>query len=191
MLVSCATSHAVFVRACLGIGGALLLQACSAAPGEGRELGDDLGTFRVEASEQDNSCGAGVLGATPSFDFDVELASDALEIFWNNQTAGTLDSRKRFDLRASVSVEGEDLGTQPTCRLERRDHVWGTLRESEAGIDGFTGTMTYDFRAAVEAICDDFDREQAGVPVLPCQMRYELAAERTRAPEIAATRPSK
>jgi hypothetical protein len=162
---------------------ALGAPACSAMNGQnGRELGDDLGTFRVEASESDNSCGPAALGAQPSFDFDVELSSDALEIFWNNQSAGTLDQKKRFDLRATIVVEGEDLGTQPTCRIERRDRIWGTLRDSETGIDGFTGSMTYDFRAAFEAICDDFDREQAGVPVLPCQMRYELEGERTRAP---------
>jgi hypothetical protein len=182
-------SRAVFARVSVIVAGTLLLPACSALPGEGRELGDDLGTFRVAANEQENSCGAGVLGAPPTFDFDVELASDALEIFWNGQTAGSLDHGMRFDLRASVMVEGEDLGTQPTCRIERRDHVWGTLRDSEEGIDGFSGTMTYDFRAAAEAICDEFDQEQAGVPVLPCQMRYELAAERTRKPESAATRP--
>jgi hypothetical protein len=168
--------------------GALGVSACSAMNGQnGRELGDDLGTFRVEASESDNSCGPAALGAQPSFDFDVELSSDALEIFWNNQSAGTLDQRKRFDLRASVVVEGEDLGTQPTCRIERRDRIWGTLRDSDTGIDGFTGSMTYDFRAAFEAICDEFDREQAGVPVLPCQMRYELEGERTRMPRADDT----
>jgi hypothetical protein len=161
--------------------GALSLAACAGAGGE-RALGGDLGTFRVAASEQENSCGPGVLGAPPSFDFDVELSSDVREIFWNNEIAGTLDQRKRFELRASVMVEGEDLGTQPTCRIERRDHVWGTLRDSKAGIDGFTGTMTYDFRAALEAICDAFDQEQAALPVLPCQMRYEITGERTRAP---------
>lgn len=162
---------------------ALGAPGCSALNGQdGRDLGADLGTFRVAANEANNSCGPGALGSEPSFDFDVELSSDALEIFWNNQNAGTLDQRNRFDLRASVVVEGEALGTQPTCRIERRDRIWGTLRESDTGIDGFTGTMTYDFRAAFEAICDDFDREQAGVPVLPCQMRYELEGERTRVP---------
>jgi hypothetical protein len=181
MPVNGSRSWALLARSCFVLLGGLTSAAC-APPGEGRELGDDLGTFRVAASEADNSCGPGVLGATPTFDFDVELASDALEIFWNGQTAGSLDQRLRFDVRASVVVEGEDLGTQPTCRLERRDHVWGTLRDSETGIDGFTGTMTYDFRPALEAVCDDFDQEQAGVPVLPCQMRYELTAERTREP---------
>lgn len=162
---------------------ALSAPGCSALNNQnGRELGDDLGTFSVEANETDNSCGPDVLGAEPSFDFEVELSSDAREIFWNNQSSGTLDQKNRFELRASVVVEGEDLGTQPTCRIERRDRIWGTLRDSDDGIDGFTGWMTYEFRAAFEAICDELDREQAGVPVLPCQMRYELAGERSRIP---------
>jgi len=181
MLLSLRSLHArAWLAVCaLGVGG------CSALNNQnGRELGDDLGTFRVEANEENNSCGAGALGSQPAFDFDVELSSDTREIFWNNQTSGSLDQENRFDLRASVMVEGETLGTQPTCVIERRDRIWGTLSDSETGIDGFTGTMTYDFRTAFEAICDEFDREQAGVPVLPCQLRYELEGERTRAPRL-------
>src|SRR6187551_2459021 len=54
----------------------LLLQAGggSGPPGAGRRLGDDLGTFSVEATEVDGGCGGGALGSAPRFQFDVELS---------------------------------------------------------------------------------------------------------------------
>jgi hypothetical protein len=168
-----------------------VLSACAADAGAGRELGDDLGTFRVDASEQSNSCGAGVLGATSEFNFQVELASDALELFWNRQAGGTLDRKLRFDVQARVVVDGETLGVQPVCSIERHDHVWGLMQDSSTGIDRFSGDLTYDFQPAPQAICDGFDQELAGLPVLPCQMRYEIVGQRTRAPESAAARPER
>src|SRR5690606_3326585 len=108
--------------------------------------------------------------------------ADTGEIFWDGRAAGSLDAELRFDVRTAIVVDGEDLGTQPLCRIERRDRVWGTLSESEAGIDGFTATLSYEFRTARDALCEDFDRELAGLPVLPCQISYELVGERTRAP---------
>ena len=180
----------MMARALLGIV-PLVCLACAAAPGEGRELGNDLGTFRVLAREEANTCGAGALGAPPEFSFDVELAAEALELFWNRQASGTLDRNLRFDVRARVVVDGEELGATPVCSLERRDHVWGSMADSAQGIDAFDGTLTYDFLVREGAFCDWTDQQLTGLPMLPCQMRYAIDGERVRTPESAATRPER
>jgi hypothetical protein len=43
--------------------------------------------------------------------------------------------------------------------------------------------MSYAFVADPAAPCSFDDQLAAGLPRLPCQMSYELEAERTRAPE--------
>lgn len=169
--------------AALLLGAALL--ACSGPPGAGRRLGEDLGTFRVQAVESGNTCGPAALGSTERFDFEVELARADSELFWDGRAGGqvraTLDfeiaTENTFTLRRSVRPDGG-------CAIARRDGVAGTLRSNAAGeIDAFDGEMTYDFAEALVSACTAEDQQAAGLPLLPCRLRYGLQATRTRMPE--------
>lgn len=157
--------------------------ACSGPPGAGRRLGMELGTFSVDAERDRNECGPNALGNPREFAFDVELARDAGELFWDG-TRGTLGSRLDFELTASVRVElraprGADAG----CRIERDDRIAGVLAPDEDGaLAAFTGEMEFTFAALPESTCTLEEQDAADLPLLPCRMRYVLSGQRTRAP---------
>jgi hypothetical protein len=157
--------------------------ACSGPPGAAGKLGDDLGTFHVAANQLTNDCGAGALGATASFAFDVELQRDYTQLFWNGQS-GRFESGNGFDIAAVVRVPlGTASSTATSCVIERDDHISGTL-ESDAG-DGFqalTATLSYSFVSDPTTQCTLDAQAQAGLPDLPCSMNYALRGQRTRVP---------
>jgi hypothetical protein len=167
----------------------LLLAACSGQPGAGRRLGDDLGTFSVEATESEradgSACGAGALGSAPRFQFDVELTRADSELFWDGRIGGTVDANLDFDLAALVSVELRPArGADPGCSVVRQDTIWGTLAADTSGeVLGFVGSMRFTFEAAAGSACTLDDTAAAELGRLPCSLRYELDAVRTRAPE--------
>lgn len=164
---------------------AAVLLACSGPPGAGRRLGEDLGTFHVDAVETTNSCGPDALGSSPRFDFEVELSRADTELFWDGRVGGQVRSSLDFDFQTQNTFalrppRGPDEG----CAVARQDSVRGTLRANAAGeIDSFAGAMTYDFLEADPSTCTFEDQQAAGLPRLPCRLSYRLDGERTRAPE--------
>jgi hypothetical protein len=173
-------------RSRLGVGG-LLVAACSGPPSAGRQLGDDLGTFHVEASESHNTCGAGTLGMLPRFGFDVQLSRADSELFWDARIGGKIDPALEFELSARVSVSFRmPRGRAPGCAVRRDDHISGRLRaDGEGAITGFTGVMQYDFAPEPPSDCTLEDQLTAGLATLPCSMSYGLTGDRTRLPETA------
>lgn len=163
---------------------AALVGACSGPPGAGRRLGADLGTFSVEASEADGGCGAGALGSTPRFRFDVELSRADSELFWDGQ-GGTIDESSKFEVAARSSVVLRPArGSDPGCSVLRDDVIWGLLLADAAGaVVGLSGTMRFTFQAAAGSACTLDDTAEAAVERLPCSLSYELEGSRTRAPE--------
>jgi len=157
--------------------------ACSAAPGSGRSLGSDLGTFSVDAARALNECGPDAVGNPRRFSFDVELARDGAELFWDGNS-GTLDSRLAFELTARVRVElraarGQDGG----CNIVREDLIAGELAVDAAGeLTTLTGEMHFAFTATPESTCTLEEQGAADLPRLPCSMSYALSGRRTRAP---------
>jgi hypothetical protein len=179
------------MAACVGHGvavwGALTLgaAACSGPPGAGRQLGDDLGGYRVAATEVSNGCGAGALGSQPSFGFDIDLSRQDTQLFWGRQASGPIDGRLGFEFQAVVRVPiVEPSATNEGCVIGRADHITGTLRADTAGeVVGFSGRMSHSFESAADSSCSLDDRIAAGLPRLPCEMAYELDAQRTRDPD--------
>jgi hypothetical protein len=163
----------------------LLVGACSGPPGAGRRLGDDLGTFSVEASEVDGGCGGGALGSAPRFRFDVELSRADFELFWDARVGGTIDESLEFELATSTSVELRPArGADPGCAVLRDDFIWGVLQTDAAGtVMGFTGNMRFSFKGAEGSACTLDDTAEADLQRLPCSLSYELEGSRTRAPE--------
>ena len=151
----------------------------------GRQLGDDLGGFQVRASEVANGCGAGALGARPSFDFQIDLSRERTELFWGREGSSILDATLGFEITAIVSVELEPArGNQPGCTIGRADRISGMLKQDESGeVVGFSGRLEHAFEAAPGAQCSLDARLGAGLPQLPCSMAYDLTGERSRAPD--------
>src|SRR5688500_17208938 len=96
-MAACA-GHAVAVWGALALGAA----ACSGPPGAGRQLGEDLGGYRVAATEVSNGCGAGALGSRASFDFEIDLSRESAELFWGRQASGPIDGQLGFEFLATV-----------------------------------------------------------------------------------------
>lgn len=159
--------------------------ACSGPPGAGRQLGDDLGGFQVRASEAANGCGAGALGSTPSFDFEIDLAREQRELFWGRQGSAQLDAALRFELADSVLVELVPArGRQPGCSIGRADRIAGTLTSNASGeIVGFTARLEHAFAIPTGEQCSLDDRLAAGLSQLPCVIAYDLNGERSREPD--------
>ena len=160
--------------------------SCSAAPGEGRRLGTDLGTFSVEADEIANECGPGALGSSPEWAFDVELLRADTELFWDGRVGGDLHADLSFEVVASVNIDVRPgRAGAAGCSIARDDHISGVFSPDAAGaLTAFTGEMRFDFAATPASACSPEDGVLAGLPRLPCHMSYALDGARTRAPEF-------
>ena len=159
--------------------------ACSGPPGAGRQLGDDLGGYRVAASEVSNGCGAGALGSQPSFGFDIDLSRESSQLFWGREASGTIDAQLGFEFQALVRVPiVQPSATSNGCAIGRTDHISGTLRADGSGeVLGFSGRMSHSFQPDTATSCSLDDQIKAGLPRLPCEMTYALEADRTREPD--------
>jgi hypothetical protein len=173
---------------------ALALAGCAEMFGtdDPHKPGNELGVFHVAAIQQTNSCGAGALGSTASWEFDIELArGDQGQLFWSNgaqvivgQIAG--DGRS-FTINSVVEVDmrtEETLG-MPPCSLRRDDSATGVLDGEANDVPGFVGSMSFAFSPTVDSECSDLvpPAEQPTFVTLPCSMSYQLSASRTEAPE--------
>ncbi len=188
-LLEAALREAALLKAAL-LKAALLYAAglcagCSGPPGAGRRLGDDLGGFQVSASEALNGCGAGALGSSPSFEFEIDLAREQSELFWGREGSARLDPALRFELNARINVQlSPSRASQPGCSIERADRIRGALQADASGeIVGFTALLEHGFEVAAGEQCSLDDRLAAGLPQLPCTIAYDLIGERWRAPE--------
>lgn len=175
--------HAL-LSASAAVGLALLAAACSGPPGAGRTLGEDLGTFRVVATESRNTCGPGALGSRESFDFALDLSREHTELFWNGSVRGRVDASLAFEFRAEVRIElRAPRNADPGCTLRRSDEMTGVLQdEPSAGIVGFTGAMSYALASDAAEGCTSSELAASGLTIVPCRLEYTLAAERERAP---------
>lgn len=167
------------------LSGVAIGAGCSGPPGAGRQLGADLGTFRVAASESENGCGAGALGSSANFEFEIDLSREDSELYWGQRRGIVLEPSLAFELEASMILKiSERRPGTPGCAIQRRDRIEGTLETRRDGdVTGFAGSMSYAFVADPASPCSFDDQLAAGLPRLPCRMSYGLEAERTRAPE--------
>jgi hypothetical protein len=164
----------------------VLPAACSGPPGAGRQRGDDLGGFRVQASELSNGCGAGALGSRARFEFEIDLSREYSEIFWGRAASGALDAALGFEFAARVSVPvSEPSALGKGCVIGRADRIVGALEADASGeVLGFSAQMLHTFDEEPSSACSLDDRIAAGLPRLPCEMAYALSAERYREPGL-------
>lgn len=156
------------------------------------EPGSELGVYHVSAVQQTNSCGAGALGSSASWEFDIELArGEQGQLFWGNGSqviVGQIGSDGRsFSINSAVEVDmrtEETLG-MPPCSLRRDDSASGVLDAEDNDVGGFVGSMSFAFSPTVDSECSDLvpPSETPILVALPCSMSYQLDASRTAAPE--------
>ncbi|AKT40218.1 hypothetical protein [Chondromyces crocatus] len=159
---------------------------------EPEEPGEVLGVFHVVGTRASNTCGEGALGATPTWEFDVELSREEGILYWNNGAElvlGSLaDDDRTFSIEASsvVDMRTEETLAYAPCSLERRDIASGKLQKAgeDEIVPGFSGSLTYRFSPTADSECMDLiEGETALFTMLPCTMVYELAAVRLAASE--------
>ena len=164
----------------------LLALGCGKRP----ELGGELGTFHVEATATENECGEGSLGMESAWAFDVELARQEQELHWDNGydvVIGALEEDEQtfaFDSAFDMDMRTEeDPSWLPPCKIRRIDTATGKLSSSTEDVESFAGEMTYRFEPTAGSDCSDLASAEGPLFLkLPCSVRYEVAAERTRAP---------
>lgn len=144
--------------------------------------GESLGTFKVQATLVDSTCGEGAFGAPDTWEFEVKLARDGSVLYWNNGSElvqGTLTNDVSFAFSAAMSIPvTEKKGAQAGCVMIRQDAASGTLASTDAdGVTGFQGDLSYGYGEADGSECGPLLQE-AGIQGLPCQIHYGITATR-------------
>lgn len=153
------------------------------------EPGEALGTFHLAAKQTQNTCGAGALGSTAAWEFDVKLARDDEHVYWNSGgqiIVGTLaEDGESFEIASDVVMDmrtADDAG-KPACSVDRADGAKGKLVLDADTVASFNGTLTYAFAPTAGSSCGDLVVSETPVlAALPCAMAYTFTAPRTVAP---------
>jgi hypothetical protein len=155
---------------------ALLGSACDATPLPGTMLG----TYRVDAQSQTNSCD---LASPNPWQFDVQMSQDGALLYWSwmdgNPPLSAPLTGQAATLLASqqANVDGVDGGIGP-CDMERDDTVTVTLGSGSPPAT-FTATINYAFSVAAGSNCSDQLAAAGGqYAALPCTVTYSATATR-------------
>jgi hypothetical protein len=146
--------------------------------------GDMLGVFQVQGDLKESSCGAGALGATDSWAFEVKLSRFENDLYWLNgqeTIVGDIASDGRsFSIKSDVQVKVSDPGRgKPGCQVLRTDDAEGRLSDSGTDVESFKGTLGYAYAAVSGSDCSDWIGSPGAVTVLPCTITYSILGERS------------
>jgi hypothetical protein len=153
----------------------------------GHDPGQELGTYAVTGKLTGGSCGEGALGATDPWKFDIKLSRYERELFWENGRESITGSLSAdgvsfvFDTRVEKEVTPAGKG-QPACALSRVDHAEGTLSDPGTDVESFVGTISFEYQLVEGSECPGAIGPAPAFQTLPCDLNYELDAERTAAP---------
>ena len=146
--------------------------------------GDLLGTYGVEGTLDDSSCGEGALGSTSRWSFDVKLSRFHEDIYWINGreviSGGIEPDGVSFSFSTRVEGEITPAGRgRPGCVLSRTDKADGELSSKTLDVEGFEATLTFAYSTAEGFDCEDWVGTPESVATLPCSMSYGLTGLRT------------
>lgn len=145
--------------------------------------GEEIGTYAVAASLEENSCGEGALGMTSTWGFDVELSQDGDVVYWDaggGPVEGEIDEDSfKFESKVIIDMrQGAPEGLAP-CSVERVDLASGKL-SGEEDPESFQGEMKFGFSATEGSNCADLVQGPNAILLgLPCKAEYALSAKRT------------
>src|SRR5215469_11615419 len=147
-----------------------LLAACNDQP----LPGEMLGTYKVSAQSQNNTCGAGLEAPSP-WTFQVQLSESASTLYWSwmdgsPPLSSTLDSKSHASLTTSLNgnVDGTADGGFGPCTMDRSDDVEVTLGSGSPPAS-FSATITYSFAVQAGSTCGDQLSSSGGMyDTLPC-----------------------
>jgi hypothetical protein len=146
--------------------------------------GDLLGVYAVEGKLAESTCGEGALGAGDSWSFQVKLSRFENSLYWLNgkeTIVGDIASDGRtFSILSSVEVTVSDAGRgRSGCKVLRRDAARGKLSDDGAEVESFDGTLGFSYEAVTGSDCSDWIGTEGAVSSLPCELSYEIQAERS------------
>jgi hypothetical protein len=169
----CRSMRRIFVLAPVLIAIAGLMACDTGLPGT------TLGTFKVTAQEQTNTCG---LSAPDPWTFDVELSQDGTLLYWSWLDGSPLLSAPVSSQAATLTateqanVDGTADGGLGPCTMERDDTIQVTLG-SGTSPTSFTATIGYAISTVAGANCSDQLAASGGqYNTIPCTMSYTATA---------------
>jgi hypothetical protein len=163
--------------------------------------GQPVGTFAVSATQGENTCGAGALGAPAAYTFNVTMSVSGSVIYWNDSSgssvAGSLaadgvtfsfatstitDMRAMVDTSTSATSSSSTGGVPlPPCSIQRDDTGNGVLVGDSTGVTSFSGTLGYAFTPTPGSSCLDLiESETPTFATLPCSMSYSMSGTRAQ-----------
>jgi hypothetical protein len=159
---------------------AALLAGCNDNPLPGQMLG----TYKVSAQSQTNTCGPGLQAPSP-WTFKVQLSENGTTLYWSwmdgtPPLSSVLDSQSHASLTTTMSgnVDGAPEGGLGPCTMQRADDVEITLG-SGSPPGAFSATIAYSFTVPEGSSCDDQLSSQGGMyDTLPCTVNYTAAGTR-------------
>jgi hypothetical protein len=162
-----------------GFACASVLLNCSDSPLPGTQLG----TYRVVATLQTNTCGNG-LGAPNPWTFDVQLSQQGSTLYWSWLDGSAPLSSTLSDNAVSLTnsqtsnVDSTADGGAGPCTMQRADTVQVTLGSGSPPAS-FKGAVRYAFSVSGGADCSDQLSAAGGsYDALPCSVTYSTTATR-------------
>lgn len=163
---------------------ALACASCKFGQGDAKVPGEPLGTFEVIAELDSSTCGAGALGSTDLWEFEVKLSKDFDQLFWLNgrevipgRIASDGESFE-FDTRVQVEVLEPKPGILG-CTLNRQDRASGQLDYRNETVTSFSGRLTFAYIPTSDSDCSPLMGVEGGFSALPCEMKYDLVGSNT------------
>jgi hypothetical protein len=142
--------------------------------------GTMLGTYRVTAQSETNSCN---LAAPNPWQFDVQMSQDGSLLYWSwmdgsPALSGTLSGTSATIVAGQqANVDGIDGGFGP-CTMQRQDNLQVNLGTGMPP-SAFTGTISYVFSVTAGSDCSDQLAASGGqYAALPCTLEYTTTATR-------------
>jgi hypothetical protein len=167
-------------RVTLGLAATAALLVSLAGCGDGLP-GTTLGTYKVTAQSQTNTCG---LAAPDPWAFDAELSQDGTLLYWSwmdgsPYVSGPVTAQAATLLATEqANVDGTADGGLGPCSLERDDTLALALANGSPP-PTFTGSISYAITPTSGSACGDQLAGAGGqYSALPCTITYTMTASR-------------
>lgn len=145
--------------------------------------GKPLGTYAVSAKLSQNTCGAD-LGAPDPWNFNAEISRDDQQLHWRQGgpliVSGPVDEAGQAKITSTQTGQSGQTGAGAGCGLGRTDTLLVKLGAGDPP-GALSGQLTFAFTSDDAPACASQLKPAGGAyDALPCQLVYELSAEREK-----------